>query len=107
MKKVGTPWLLAMAPLILAMVSVPLALGLVEPNAFYGVRIAATRASEAAWYRANHASGVAGAAGGLVGFALNLRVLRSSLPPLRQIQACLAVLVGLAALIAVTGIAAA
>jgi len=50
---------------------------------------------------------VAGAAGGLVGFALNLRVLRSSLPPPRQIQACLAVLVGLAALIAVTGIAAA
>lgn len=107
MRQAGGLRSLAFVPLILAAISVPLALGMVEPNPFYGVRIAATRASEAAWYRANHASGVVGLVSGLTGFALNLRVLRSSMPPLRKVQACLAVLVGLAVLAAVAGVAAA
>ncbi|HWK40617.1 MAG TPA: SdpI family protein [Croceibacterium sp.] len=98
------PWLLVMAPLLFAMISVPLVLGMVEPNSFYGVRTAATRASEAAWYRANAMSGLVGLFGGLAGFGINVLVMRSNMRPPRKIGACLAVLIILAAMIVTAGI---
>jgi uncharacterized membrane protein len=43
---------------VLALASVPLILGKVPPNDYYGVRTSATRASPSAWYAANRTGGV-------------------------------------------------
>jgi uncharacterized membrane protein len=100
------PWLLASAPLLILAISVPLALGWVDPNPFYGVRTAATQASDAAWYRANTASGLVGICSGLVGLGVNMLAVRSQLSATRKIQACLAVLVSITLLIVVAGVSA-
>lgn len=93
-------------PLLVAALCVPMALDLAEPNGLYGVRTAATRASEAAWYRANRAAGIAGIAAGVIGFAVNLMVLRSRWPAGRKLVAWLAVLVAVTVSISATGYAA-
>jgi len=97
-------WLLAAVPLLFAAISMPLMLGWVAPNSYYGVRTTATFASDLAWYRANHASGVAGVAGGLLGFAVNLAVLRAPITPQRKHALCLGVLVTVSAAIAAAGL---
>lgn len=87
-------WTLACAPLLFAIISLPLMLSLVEPNSFYGVRTAVTFASEEAWYRANRASGIAGVIAGLIGFVANLWVVRSgAVPRQRKVWICLAILI--------------
>jgi hypothetical protein len=97
---------LVFVPLFFAAMCLPMALELVEPNGFYGVRIAATRASEAEWYRINGISGVAGVIGGAIGFAVNLLIWRSDIAPRRKDFACLMVLLGVALLIVAASFAA-
>ncbi len=100
----GALWIVAAAPLLFAVISLPLALGLVEPNPFYGVRTAATFASEEAWYRANRASGLAGVVAGLIGFVANVIVARSKAPPQRKIWICLGIVLAAAAVMIVAGL---
>jgi len=85
----------------------PMALELIEPNGFYGVRIAATRASEAEWYRINRIAGIAGVIVGLIGFAANLLIARSGMAMPRKHLACLAVLIGVTVLIVAAALVAA
>jgi len=101
------PRSLVVVPLLFAALCLPMALELIAPNGFYGVRIAATQASEAEWYRINRIAGIAGAIGGSIGFAANLAIVRSGMAVPRKQIACLAVLVGVAVLIAATALAAA
>jgi uncharacterized membrane protein len=68
---------LLLAPfLLIALLSLPLALGRVPPNGVYGFRTEASLASAAVWYRSNHAAGVAGVVLGLAGALLIHAVLR-------------------------------
>ena len=94
--------LLVAAPLLIAAVSLPLALELIGPNPFYGVRTVATRYSEAEWYRINEISGLVGVAAGLLGYAVNRLIARSGLAILTRYWACLGVLLAVAGLIVTT-----
>lgn len=72
----GRPVGLVVLPLLLALLSVPLALGWIEPNGLYGYRTPASLASGEAWYRANQAAGITGVFAGIAAFAGNLRLWR-------------------------------
>lgn len=96
MRTAGAYWALVLVPLIFAAISLPMALEWVGPNAFYGVRTAATRSSEAEWYRINHLSGIVGVVGGLIGAAANLLIVRSGLGVMPKQVACIAVIVAVA-----------
>lgn len=100
-------WSLVFVPLLFAAMCLPMALELIEPNGFYGVRIAATQASEAEWYRINRIAGIAGVIGGSSGFVVNLLIVRSGMAASRKNLVCLAVLVGVSLLIVATSLAAA
>jgi uncharacterized membrane protein len=76
-------WTLLIAPLLIVAVSLPLALSLVEPNGVYGYRTAESMASEAAWYSANRASGIAGVIGGIVTFSLAYLLVRMEIAEAR------------------------
>ena len=105
--KQGAPnRLLVAAPLLIAAISLPLALELIGPNPFYGVRTAATRFSEAEWFRINEISGLVGVAAGLLGFAANLLIARSGLAMLTRYWACLGVLLAVAGAIVASSLAA-
>jgi uncharacterized membrane protein len=106
-KQAGTPWLLATVPLFFAVLCLPMVLELIEPNGFYGVRIAATRASEAEWYRINRIAGIAGAVAGSAGFVLNLLIVRSGMAIPRKQLACLLVLAGVTLVIVAAALVAA
>jgi hypothetical protein len=60
-------------PLVLLVVSLPLALGVVPRNRLYGLRMPFTMASDATWYRANRIFAIAAIAG--CAFWLLLQVL--------------------------------
>lgn len=49
---------LRFVPLALGLLGLPMVLGLVPPNPIYGLRTAATLASETVWYSANFWSGL-------------------------------------------------
>ena len=105
MRAAGANWALVLVPLIFAAVSLPMVLELVGPNAFYGVRTAATRASEAEWYRINQLSGAAGVVGGLIGAIANLLIVRSGLGIVAKQVACVAVIVVVAVTMTATAAA--
>jgi uncharacterized membrane protein len=44
-------------PAVIVLISVPMVLGIVPPNAYYGFRTTKTRSSREIWYPANRASG--------------------------------------------------
>ena len=67
---------LVVVPLVLAAVSVPLALGMIGPGGLYGFRTEASMASNAAWYASNRAAGWAGILAGLAAFGINLTLRR-------------------------------
>lgn len=98
--------LLVAAPLLIAAISLPLALELIGPNPFYGVRTDATSLSETEWYRINGISGQVGIAVGLLGFAANVLIVRSGLAMVSRYWACLAVLLAVAGVIVATSLAA-
>jgi hypothetical protein len=62
--------LLASPPLIVAALSLPMALRLVSPNRVYGFRTAASLGSSEIWYRSNFSAGTAGLVFGLAGAIL-------------------------------------
>ena len=100
-------WIVATGPLLIALICLPLMLGAIEPNPLYGVRTAASLASEEAWYRANRAGGVAGVGAGLFGFAANVLVLRSQAPSRRKIAICIAILLVVTLIMTAAGLGAA
>lgn len=109
MKASGTAslWSLVFVPLLIATICLPMALELVGPNTLYGVRIEATRVSEAEWYRINRVSGISGVVAGFAGFLVNLLIARSGMATMRKQWTCLAVLIGVAAVLVATSFAAA
>ena len=72
------------APLLLALVCVPLALELIGPNSFYGVRTAATLANPEVWYRSNFYAGLVGVLGGTICAIANIGIVQSSHIPSRR-----------------------
>ncbi len=57
-------------PLVLIVVSLPLAFGLVPRNRMYGFRLPATMTSDAVWYRANRICAIAMIAVGVLWLSL-------------------------------------
>ena len=72
--------LLTSPPLIIAVFSLPMALGVIPPNPIYGFRTAASMASREAWYSANVSAGITGAALGALGAVLIHSLLRKDPP---------------------------
>lgn len=93
-------------PILLAAIGIPLALGLIAPNSFYGVRTATTLASDAAWYRANAAGGLSMVVSGIVGFALNCYIVRSDRDDRAKTNLQLAVLIAIAIIAVMIGLSA-
>ena len=58
-------------PAFLICLAIPMALGLVPPNRFYGFRTPKTMSSPAVWYPANRVSGWCIIAAGLLAIGLN------------------------------------
>ena len=74
------PAVVLVACIALGLLSVPLALGRVPPNAYYGFRIAATRASPEAWFRVNRFGGIGMVLASLIGVGLMLAHVVEPLP---------------------------
>ena len=100
-------WLLAFVPLLFSAMCLPMALEMIGPNPFYGVRIEATRVSELEWYRINRVAGIAGVVAGIAGFCANLRIMRSGVAAPRKQWAGLAVLLALTLVIVAASLIAA
>ncbi len=83
-----------------------MALGLVEPNKYYGVRTAATLASETSWYRANTAAGWAAVVSGLISQFLNYRIHRSAMKAAAEVIVYLGVMLAVAAIKVTAGLSA-
>jgi uncharacterized membrane protein len=64
------PYLIA--PLVIIVVAIPMALGIVPPNGIYGFRTPYTMSSDEVWYRANRISGIAAVIAGIIWLALVL-----------------------------------
>ncbi|HEX8063239.1 MAG TPA: SdpI family protein [Allosphingosinicella sp.] len=88
--------LLLVAPLLIAAVSLPMALGVVPPNRVYGFRTSASLASPEVWYSSNLWAGGTGVALGLAGAFLTYRMLKSR--PLSAMTAATATGIALSAL---------
>jgi uncharacterized membrane protein len=65
-------------PLIFVLIGLPMAMELVPPNAFYGIRTAETLAVDEVWYAANSAAGTVAVLFGLAATAINISVRRSA-----------------------------
>jgi hypothetical protein len=70
-------WLL-LVPLLFAVIGLPLMLKIVPPNHFYGIRTAATLASDPVWYEANFWSGLVAVLLGIPATFLNFAMARSA-----------------------------
>ncbi len=68
-------------PLILIVVSLPLAFGLVPRNRLYGFRLPSTMTSDAVWYRANRIFAIAMIAAGLLWLLLQWALSIAFPPP--------------------------
>ncbi|MBV8687504.1 MAG: SdpI family protein [Alphaproteobacteria bacterium] len=80
LRRLGPTPLLVFGPLLVAAVNLPMALRLVPPNGFYGLRTAATLKSPALWYAANFRAGAAGVTLGLAGALAVVALMRSRSP---------------------------
>ena len=65
-------------PLIFVLIGLPMAMELVPPNDFYGIRTAETLAVDEVWYAANSAAGTVAVLFGLAATAINIKVGRSA-----------------------------
>ena len=65
-------------PLTFVLIGIPMAMDLVPPNPFYGIRIKETLASDELWYAANSAAGTVAVLSGLAATAINISVGRSA-----------------------------
>jgi uncharacterized membrane protein len=91
--------LLLFPSLLIATVSLPMALGVVPPNRLYGFRTPASLASAEAWHNSNFWAGTAGVVLGLAGALLSCRMLKNRpVEPLTAVAAAgLALLAGVGA----------
>src|SRR5215471_11220718 len=64
-------------PVLVIIISVPLVVGMVPPNGWYGFRTPKTLSSPAIWYAANRASGWFFIGAGLLTIGLNLALCRT------------------------------
>lgn len=96
-------WAMLLAPLLIAAVSLPLALELVAPNGMYGYRTTASMASDAAWFRANRAAGITGVIGGLAAAAFVYRLVKRECTEGARTVSLATVLLALVSAIAVAG----
>jgi uncharacterized membrane protein len=69
--------LLVLPPLLISAVSLPMALGLVAPNAVYGFRTVASFSSAEVWCQSNFVAGAVGVVLGVAGALLNHRITRN------------------------------
>ena len=67
LRRLGPARLLLVPPLLIAAISLPMALGIVPPNGFYGLRTTRSLASAEIWYASNFQAGIAGVVLGLAG----------------------------------------
>lgn len=92
-------------PLLLVLISAPLAFSLIDQNSLYGIRTQETLASEAAWASANKAAGMAGLTFGLIATVVNTVIIkRSSAPSRRKRLLCLGIGVASMAISATIGV---
>ena len=77
LRRLGPTKLLVFPPLLIAAVSLPMALQIVPPNGFYDLRTAKTLASAEAWYASNFWSGVTGVVLGILGAIVVYAIMRS------------------------------
>jgi len=92
---------------LLALVGIPLALELVAPNPFYGVRTSTTLASMESWYRSNFYAGVVAVLGGTMATIANLAIVRSPrLSESRKLLCSLGTTLVAVAAMAIAGLAA-
>ncbi len=75
-------WLSYGVPVILLLVSIPMILGLIPPNAVYGYRTQYTISSPDIWYAENYKAGVAFAVISLVAIAVIYLIMKFSMRPL-------------------------
>lgn len=69
--------ILLVPPLLIALVSLPMALGIVPPNRLYGLRTTRTLESADIWYASNFRAGTAGVMLGFGGAVLVFGIIRS------------------------------
>jgi uncharacterized membrane protein len=62
---------------VLALLGIPLALQLIAPNSFYGIRTSATLNSAEVWYRANLFAGLVAVLAGTLAAFINVAIVRS------------------------------
>lgn len=77
----STPWPLYIFPVLISLIAVPMMMGRVPPNRWYGFRTPKTFSSEQIWYEANRASGWSLFYAGLA--MLLLTVIRPYVPQLQ------------------------
>lgn len=90
---------------VIVALGIPLWVGMVPPNRFYGVRAAATLADEAVWYAVNKAAGRDMVAVGGVLLVLSTTLLKSDIGGVTYAVLMSAVLVAGAAFIVAVGMA--
>jgi uncharacterized membrane protein len=87
-----------LAPIVVAIVtiaiSIPLIMGLVPPNGFYGFRTPKTLSSPEIWYPANRVSGIYLALAGLVTLITTLALRGAGFSPERSAGTMLALILG-------------
>ena len=95
-------------PLVSAVIlalGIPLWVGMVPPNRFYGVRVAATLADEALWYAVNKAAGRDMVAVGGIMLVLSTTLLKSDIGGVAYAVVMTVVLLAGAAFIVSVGLA--
>jgi uncharacterized membrane protein len=101
------PWILRAAPLlplVFVFVGGPMALKLVPPNGFYGVRTAEALSSADAWYSANFAAGAVAVLFGLAATAINIAVRRSAATPAQKLHIPFLTTIGVGVAVTVAGV---
>lgn len=76
LRRIRPEKILLVPPLLIAAVSLPMALRLVPPNGFYGLRTTESLKSAEIWYRSNFQAGITGVALGLIGAVLVFAIMR-------------------------------
>lgn len=94
-----------LASVMVAALGVPLWVGMVPPNRFYGVRVAATLRDEALWYAVNKAAGRDRVAVGGLMLGLSIALLQSDIGTMAYATLMSAALLAGVALILGVGLA--
>ena len=71
-------------PVVLGLLSLPLALGVIGPNTIYGYRTAKSLSSPEAWYAANMTAGWIGMGFALIGLFITVSIIKMNFPTHRH-----------------------